>query len=143
MHLGIKGKQVLGVTSIVGVLVVVLSLLHLAQIAKLSLGESKARAVLLSNAIYQTAATVVQPGTDPYQALRNDPGTRSILEASLYSSNVIFAALADRNGIAFAHGDQALEGQVLPANDDLTTLQQRSSLAQLVAIYRGPGRTLE
>jgi hypothetical protein len=30
MRLGIKGKQVLGVTSIVGAVVVILSLLHLA-----------------------------------------------------------------------------------------------------------------
>ena len=34
MRLGIKGKQVLGVTSIVGVVVVVLSLLHLARLAQ-------------------------------------------------------------------------------------------------------------
>ena len=34
MRLGIKGKQVLGVTSIVVVVVVVLSVLHLARLAK-------------------------------------------------------------------------------------------------------------
>src|SRR5205823_4265693 len=51
MRLGIKGKQVLGVTSTVAAVVVVLSLLHLANLAHLSLQESKARAQLL--AIYR------------------------------------------------------------------------------------------
>src|SRR5438552_3087618 len=40
MRLGIKGKQVLGVTSIVAAVVVVLSLLHVANLAQLSLEES-------------------------------------------------------------------------------------------------------
>ena len=48
MRLGIKGKQVLGVTSIVAAVVVVLSLLHLANLARVSLQESKARAELLA-----------------------------------------------------------------------------------------------
>ena len=50
MRLGIKGKQVLGVTSIVAAVVVVLSLLHVANLAHLSLEESKARAELLADA---------------------------------------------------------------------------------------------
>ncbi len=37
MRLGIKGKQVLGVTTIVGAMVVVLSLMHLAQLAQVNL----------------------------------------------------------------------------------------------------------
>ena len=80
MHLGIKGKQVLGVTSIVGAVVVVLSLLHLARLARVSLEESRARAELVANAIFHRARAVVGEGTDPYTALRGDPGLRSILE---------------------------------------------------------------
>ena len=55
MRLGIKGKQVIGVTSIVGVVVVVLSLVHLANLARVSLEESRARAELLANPIYHRA----------------------------------------------------------------------------------------
>jgi hypothetical protein len=51
MRLGIKGKQVLGVTSIVVVVVVVLSVLNLARLASVSLDESSARAELLANAL--------------------------------------------------------------------------------------------
>src|SRR3990167_5477521 len=103
MRLGIKGKQVLGVTSIVGAVVVLLSLLYLAGLARVSLEESRARAELVANAIFHRAREVVPADADPvaaYQALHDDPGLRSILESSLYSKNVTFAAIVDVKGIA-------------------------------------------
>jgi signal transduction histidine kinase len=137
MRVGIKGKQVLGVTTIVGMVVVILSLLHLARLAKVSLDESRARAELLAFAIYHRAREVVVEGADPYPALRDDPGLRSILEASLYSKNVTFAAVADVAGVAVAHADPAREGQPLLEGGDLNELVGRAPLAQLLAIYAG------
>ena len=95
MRLGIKGKQVFGVTSIVGAVVVVLSLLNLARLGRVSLEESEARADMLAKAVYHRARQVVVEGVDPYAALRSDPGLRSILESALYSKNVTFAAIVD------------------------------------------------
>src|SRR3972149_2212400 len=118
MRLGIKGKQVLGVTSIVGAVVVLLSLLYLAGLARVSLEESRARAELVANAIFHRAREVVTADADPFpasRALHADPGLRSILESSLYSKNVTFAAIVDVKGIAVAHADPAREGEVLPA----------------------------
>ena len=66
MRLGIKGKQVLGVTSIVGAAVVVLSLLHLSRLARVSIDESVARAELLSHAIFQRARDLVVDDSDPF-----------------------------------------------------------------------------
>jgi len=149
LRLGIKGKQVFGVTSIVAAAVVVLSLLHLAQLASVSLAESEARAELLADAIYHRAREVVRDGTDPsmsarhYEALRIDNGMRSILESTLYSKHVIFAAIADPDDVAVAHADRELEGQRLPAGDDLGAVLSRSSLSQLLAVYSGQGRNLE
>ncbi|PYR15246.1 MAG: hypothetical protein DMG00_01065, partial [Acidobacteria bacterium] len=143
MRLGIKGKQVLGVTSIVGVVVVVLSVLHLSQLARVGLDESRARAELLANAVYHRAREVVNAGADPYQAMRNDPGLRSILESSLYSENVTFAAIADVRNVAVVHQDRSLEGQVLPPGDPLQRLLERHAVAQLLAIYSGQGKNLE
>jgi signal transduction histidine kinase len=143
MRLGIKGKQVLGVTSIVGAIVVVLSVLHLSRLASVSLEESRSRAELLANAIFQRAHEVVVAGTDPYAALRADPGLRSILESSAYSKNVTFAALVNVQGVAVAHADPSLDGQVVPVGGDLGTLLARSSLSKLVAIYSSKGQNLE
>src|SRR5437763_10587974 len=136
MRLGIKGKQVLGVTSIVAAVVVVLSVVHVANLAHLSLEESKARAELLADAIYHRAHQVDLGPGDPYQALRADPGMRSILESSLYSKNVTLAAAADLNDVAAAHADRSQEGQPLPPSQDLNTLLATRSLVQLLEVYR-------
>jgi signal transduction histidine kinase len=146
MRLGIKGKQVLGVTSIVGLVVVLLSLLYLAGLARVSLDESRARAELVVNAIFHRARDVA--GVSPealgsYEALRRDPGLRSILESSLYSKNVTFAAIVDVNGVAVAHTDPAREGEILAPGGDLAALVARRPLSQLLAVYSGQGQTLE
>jgi signal transduction histidine kinase len=143
MRLGIKGKQVVGVTSIVVTVVVVLSVLHLARLARVSLDESSARAELLANAIYHRAQQVVVGGAEPLAALRADPGLRSILESSLYSKNVMYAALVDDRGIAVAHADKSLEMQPLPPVGDLGKLLEQSSISQLIAIYSSQGQNLE
>ena len=143
MRLGIKGKQVLGVTTLVAFVVVVLSLTHLARLARVGLEESRARAELLANAIFHRAREVVNEDVDPYQALRADPGLRAILESSAYSKNVISAAIVDVKGFTVAHADPSLEGQRLPSGDDLAALLARPALAQLAVIYSGQGRTYE
>ena len=142
VRLGIKGKQVLGVTSIVGSVVVVLSLMHLSRLAQISLTETHGRAELLANAIWQRAREVVTTG-DPIQALKADSGLRTVLEASLYSDNVTFAAIADVHDFAVVHSDRSLEGQVLPRGELVKTLLDRSAFSQLMAIFSGQGRALE
>ena len=62
MRLSIKTKQVAGVTSIVGLAVVVLSGFYLASLARIRLEESRARGKLLADAIYHRAREVVAKG---------------------------------------------------------------------------------
>jgi signal transduction histidine kinase len=143
MRLGIKGKQVFGVTAIVAVVVVALSLLHLASLARVSLAESRARAELVAYAIFQRAFEVVGDSRDPYVALRNGAGMRTMLEAGLYSKGVAFAAIVDPDDVAVAASHRDLEGQHLPAGLDLVDLLGRSWLTQLRAVYGGQGRNLE
>jgi signal transduction histidine kinase len=143
MRLGIKGKQVIGVTSIVGVVVLVMSLVHGANLARVRLEESQARAKLLADAIKHRARTVVVDGSDSSRALREDSGLRSILEASLYSKHVTFAAIVDPNGVAVAHADPALEGRRMPSEDLLSNLLAKPAISELLAIYSGQGRNLE
>src|SRR5216684_2601149 len=139
MKLGIKGKQVLGVTSIVGLVVVVLSLVDLARLAQVSLDESRARAELLANLIFHRAREIAVDGVDIRAALGGDPGLRSILQSSLYSRNVTFAAIADVHGVAIAHADPALDGQPLAQAGDLGELVTRPPIAQLASIYADQG----
>ena len=141
MRLGIKGKQVLGVTSLVAVVVVGISILHLSTLARVLLEESRARAELLANAIYHRAREVVDNG-DLVKALRDDSGLRSILESSYYSKHLIFAAIADVDGVAIVHVDRSLEGRPLAEGNDLSRLLERPPLVQLFTIYTSQGQTL-
>jgi methyl-accepting chemotaxis protein len=146
MKLGIKGKQVLGVTAILGVVVVVLSLMDLARLAQVSLDESRARADLLSKLIFHRAREIAVDGVDIRQALGGDPGLRSILQSSLYSKNVTFAAIADVDGVAIAHADPDLDGKPLDPVDpasDLAALVTRAPIQQLAFIYYDQGRNLQ
>lgn len=136
MALSIKAKQVAGVTTIVGFAVVVLSAIHLTRLARLDLQESESRGQMLANALYQRARDAVRGQPDPYAAIRDDPGVRSILESSIaYSKNVTYAAVVDPSGVAVAHSFRSLDGTTLPRQEALGALMSRSPVAQLRAIY--------
>ncbi|OFW25413.1 MAG: hypothetical protein A3H97_02530 [Acidobacteria bacterium RIFCSPLOWO2_02_FULL_65_29] len=143
MRLGIKGKQVVYVTSVVAGVVVVLSLMHLARLARVSLEESESRAELLANAILHRARDVAAASADPTEPLRRDPGLRAILESSLYETTVTYAALVDAQGFAVAHADPTREGLPLSGAENINTLLARSSIAQLLTIYSDQGRNFE
>src|SRR5262249_55282495 len=66
-----------------------------------------------------------------------------ILESSLYSDNVTFAAIVDAHGVAVAHVDPALEGTAMTVVEPLDSLLNKSALQQLAAIFSGQGRNLE
>ena len=85
IRLSIRLKQILGVTALVGVVVVSLSVVNLARIARLSLEESRARGELLTNLVFHRALAVVTSRETAYAELAADPGVRSILEGSTQS----------------------------------------------------------
>ncbi len=142
MRLGIKGKQVLGVTSIVGSVVVALSLMHLSRLAAVSLNETYGRAQLLANGIFHRAREVVTGG-DPYRAMRGDSGLRTMIEAALYSENVTYATITDAKGFVVIHSDPSFEGQRFAAGESIEDLKNRSPFSQLTAIFSGQGKALE
>ncbi len=143
MRLNIKTKQVLGVTSIVGLAVVVLSAFYLAALARDQLLENEAYSELLWQAIYQRAYAVVRSGEDPTTALRDDEGLHSILESSLYVKQLAYAAIVDTENRAIAHSDSALVGEVIPEYEDAESLLQRGAVALLRALYTPGGKILE
>ena len=97
MRLGIKGKQVLGVTSIVGAVVVVAERAAPGARSRASASRrASARAELLAQRhLPPRARGRRRRRRSRIAALRADPGLRSILESSLYSKNVTYAAIVD------------------------------------------------
>ncbi len=132
MRIGIRAKQVAAVTSIVGLTVVALSLLQIAWLARVSVQESRDRANILIHAIFHRAFQVVPRSADPYQALRNDPGLRSILESVNYSRGFAYAAIVDVSGVVIAGSDPARVDTHLPYAASVDTLLAKNGLE----IYR-------
>jgi signal transduction histidine kinase len=132
----IKAKQVAGVTTLVVAVVAVLSTYHMATLARLSLEETGARGELLARSIFLRAREVVAAAeTDPYTALRQDGGIRSILESSVTYPNVTYVAIVGSDGLAVAHNFRDLEGTPMPEQEDLAPIGSRNALEQLDAVY--------
>ena len=143
MRLGIKGKQIAGVTAIVGIAMMTLSALYVTRVAGVVLHESQARGQLLSNAIFHRAREVVTDSAQPYEALRADPGLRAILESSIYSESVTGAVILDTSGMIIASSDPTREGLSQAERPDLAALLEQRPFDQLRVIYSEEGQTLE
>jgi signal transduction histidine kinase len=141
VHIGIKAKQIAGVTLIVGLAVVMLGVVNLISLTRSQLDQSAKRAELLAYAIFQRAQMVVPGQADPYAALRGDSGLRSILQASAYDHQLIYAAVCDPDDVLVADSLER-EGQTLPEAPSLDELRRRAGLAQLISVLRS-GTTLE
>jgi two-component system sensor histidine kinase AtoS len=143
MRLSLKARQVVAVTSIVGAAVIVLAGIFVTGVVRFRLDESRARGEFLAKAIYQRTREVAAEGPDPYAALREDPGLRSVLESSYYSPGVSYAAIVDAGDVVVAHSDAGQIGERLPARPSLDSLLDAGPWVQLRAIYADEGRTLE
>src|SRR4051812_771388 len=142
MRLGIRAKQIAGVTAIVGIAVLVLSSLYLTQLARVVLRESDSRARLLASAIQNRTRGLIVDAADPYAGVRTDPGLYSILQSSLYGENITDAAILDTHGVIVANWDQKVGG-TQQARRDLGALVNAGPWQQLQVIYSPDGAFVE
>jgi signal transduction histidine kinase len=143
VRFSIRVKQIVGVTAIVGLAVVALSILYAARLTDVVVRESYARGQLMAKTILHHAGVIVTGDGDPWAQLRSDTGLRSIIEASAYSDNVTTATIVDTNGIILIANLRSMVGQLSPQQDDLGALDAATPYAKLREIYTGDGRTLE
>jgi signal transduction histidine kinase len=138
--LSIKAKQVAGVTTLVVLVVTGMAAVQMASLIGVRIEETASRAVQLKDAILHRAAEVVRAGhDDPYKALREDGGLRSILYSAVTNqpenNTMIYAAIVDTKGVAVAHSTPALEGQPIPELGDLATFKDASAIDQVNAVW--------
>ena len=134
--MSIKQKQVLGVTSIVVLVVLVLSAMQLTTLTRTLLHQSRARAELIAMSIGHSATDMAVTEETAYQELRRDASVKTALETALYSDDVVYAAIVDPGGTVIAHSDSSRVGERLPEADDLAEIAGGSALTQLRAIYQ-------
>jgi signal transduction histidine kinase len=144
MRLGIRTKQVLGVTAVVGLAAAVLFGWYLATLARILLEGSRSRAESLSNAAYQRAFALVERGGDVNASIGADDGLRTILQTAAYGEGLVYAAIVDPAGVIIADDGFLGVGTPLdpvPSLDEL--VDRQSPWLQLRAIYATGGKTLE
>jgi signal transduction histidine kinase len=135
--MSIKAKQVAGVTALVVLVVSGMIAVQIASLTKLRIEETASRASTVKDLILDRAAVVArQAGTaDPYEAIRNDGGMRSILASAVTNqpskNTILYAAIVKPNGLAFAHSNPALEGQPPDPLEDLKNIEDANPYDQL------------
>jgi signal transduction histidine kinase len=142
MPLSIKQKQVLGVTTIVVVVVVGLSVLHIGTLVRVLLEQAAARAQFAAESVSHQMRDEVASRESAYQDLRSSSTVRAALEAAMYSPEVLYAAIVDRTRTVVAANDPTQVGRPLPRGADLATLVGASGFEQVRVVY-SEGSTLE
>src|SRR6187397_2281588 len=125
MPFSIKTKQVAAVTLIVGLAVILVSLWYASSLVNVWLGEAKARAELIADMVSHRitgvgneASAQTDQTSEPLEvrverSLAADPGLHDIVEGSLFSDNVIYAAIVDTEGKVIVHSTPGLNGSYM------------------------------
>ena len=137
--MSIKAKQVAGVTTLVVLVVAGMTAVQMASLTRVRIDETASRAAQLKDAMLQQAYRVVRGGPpDPYRALQEDGGLRSLLETAVTNqpetNTMLYAVIVDDNGIAVAHSTPSLEGHPIDSLEDLMWLKNGSAIDQVRAV---------
>jgi len=135
MRLSLKQKQVIGVTLMVALIVIALSLLHLSNTADVLLEESKDRFELFGSSVYSQAAVAIAAPDTAYNDVRVSKYVQSALQSALYSEDTIDASIVDPTGVVIASSDPDQVGKTVPRRPQLNELIALNPVAKLRAIY--------
>ena len=135
MRLSLKQKQVIGVTLMVALIVIALSLLHLSNTADVLLEESKDRFELFGSSVYSQAAVAIAAPDTAYNDVRVSKYVQSALQSALYSEDTIDASIVDPTGVVIASSDPDQVGKTVPRRPQLNELIALNAVAKLRAIY--------
>ena len=136
MRLSLKQKQVLGVTLMVALIVIALSLLHLINTAGVLLAESRDRFELYGSSVFSQAASAITSPETAYNDVRTSKYVQSALQSALYSADVVDAFIVDTTGVVIASSLPAQVGQTVPRRPQLNDLISMNRIARLRAIYQ-------
>ena len=124
------------------VVVLAMSAWQMAMLMRLRLEQTQSSAQQLADAIFQRVYAVVSEApTDPYAALREDGGLRSILLASIAPSypegqNILYAAVVGPDGGPIVHSSPEFAARVMPEQEHFEPLVMEGSLLQQArAVY--------
>lgn len=136
MRISVRTKQVVGVSAIVFVVVTVLGGYYLLRLGDVLIVQTKARAELVADGIYQRINQLVLDGGDLREQILTDAGLQTMLDLSEYSDNMLYAAVVHQDGTILAYSDRTIRDVVtLHPAEDMQTLVDSSYLHKVRAIY--------
>jgi signal transduction histidine kinase len=135
MRLSLKQKQVLGVTLMVAVIVIALSLLHLITTAGVLLEESRDRFELVGSSVYSQAAIAIASPDTAYHDVRTSRSVQSALQSALYSTDTLDASIVDPTGVVIASSTPDQVGKTVTRGPQLNDLIALNGVARVRAIY--------
>jgi PAS domain-containing protein len=143
MRLGIRAKQIAGITAVVAVTVVALSGLYMTKLAEAVLSENEKQAQLLGSQVFDRAREVATGAADPYEAIRRDRELLFLLRSTVYGDVLTESLIVDTNGTVVASDNPNRVGKPAPERPDLATLVASERLGFLGVIYSRDGQTFE
>jgi signal transduction histidine kinase len=136
----LRVREMLALTTVVLLVVVVLTLAHLAGVAQVMLGSAGDEGRLLARQLFHQAARVVaEDRAATPDVLRSDANIRALMEGMVgYSRVVVYAAVVDPAGRAVVHSDPMLEGRSFGPRRTLDTVLESGTPRMLVALLGLP-----
>ena len=135
MRLSLKQKQVLGVTIMVAIIVIALSLLHLIVTAGVLLDASRVRFEAFGSAVYSQAAIAIATPESAYNDVRTSRHVQAVLESALYSDDVVDASIVDTSGVVIASMIPGQAGLTVARRPQLQALIAMDGIGMVRAIY--------
>jgi signal transduction histidine kinase len=137
---------VLAVTAFTLLVAIGAGLVQFTQLTRIVVREGMGQAQLIARQLYaQGSRTLARsPQGNVWEALRQDPELRTLLESSLgYSPHLQYVLFADNEGRIRLHGERAKEEGQAPDRPALSDLLGSGMLARARALIYEPGRAYE
>lgn len=139
MTLGIRGKEVLGITLLVFLIVSLMTLVHLSTTTRLVVQDAAEKGSLQARQIFSgtTRALARANRSRPEEALRRDRELRSLLDSSIgYSPHLLYAMITDGSDRILVHSERSREGQQATPRPVIDRLVEINPLRQLLMLAR-------
>jgi len=139
MTLGVRGKEVLGVTLLVLLIVSLMTVVHLSTITRLVVRDAAEKGNLQARQIFSGSTRALARANlpSPREALRRDRELRALLESSIgYSPHLLYAMITDRSDTILLHSQRSREGQKAAARPQIEKLLEMNPLRQFLLLAR-------
>ncbi len=152
--LRLKTKLVIAITGMVVAIVVALLAAYLYEVVQVHIAKVKEEGALTASEIFSGARTALKTNlkdftgdpNDPAQAeaafakiLQNDPGFNALVNSTVtYLKIVEYAAVTSKDGRALVHTFPSSQGQILPRQEDFSSIAEGGIWKQLKFIYAKP-----